>query len=68
MTSSDTDDKCPQSQRADGKHAWHFDGDDPYVICSWCGRMQDAITGTVIKPGTGVTRPNLKTRSTNNGK
>jgi hypothetical protein len=48
---------CPQSQRADGKHAWHFDGDDPYVICSWCGCMQDAITGAVIKHGTGHIAP-----------
>lgn len=42
---------CPQSERAEGGHAWHFDGDDPYIECSWCGRYQDALTGQVIRPG-----------------
>lgn len=32
-----------------GTHSWGFDGDDPYVICHWCGKMQDALTGRVIK-------------------
>ena len=43
--------ECPRSERVDGKHSWHFDGDDPYVICHWCDRMQDAISGGVIRAG-----------------
>lgn len=44
---------CPQSKRLDREHAWHFDGDDPYVICSSCSQIQDAISGRIIKPGLG---------------
>lgn len=30
-------DYCDQSTRVDGKlHSWRFDGDDPWVICSFC--------------------------------
>lgn len=44
--------ECPLSQRVDGKlHTWRWDGDDPRVVCYWCGQMQDALTGRVIKPG-----------------
>lgn len=44
---------CTKSQRVDGPwHSWRFDGDDPYVICHYCGEMQDALTGRVIRSGT----------------
>lgn len=42
---------CAFSKREDGQHTWNFDGDDPYVICAFCDRMQDARTGRVIRPG-----------------
>ena len=29
----------------DGKHSWRFDGDDPYIVCHWCGERRDALTG-----------------------
>lgn len=41
---------CKTSERVDGKkHSWRFDGDDPYVICSYCGQVKDAISGKRIK-------------------
>ncbi len=44
--------ECPKSQRVDGKfHGWRFDGDDPYVVCEWCGEVRDAISGKVIEYG-----------------
>lgn len=37
---------CEKSERVDGKkHSWRFDGDDPYVICSYCKEIRDAISG-----------------------
>jgi hypothetical protein len=43
-------DVCPRSKRVDGqKHSWHFDGDDPYIVCSFCGEVRDTITGRFIK-------------------
>lgn len=43
---------CPRSGHADGRsHAWQFDGDDPYILCSWCSEIRDALTGRVIQPG-----------------
>lgn len=54
MNVSDTTDvaECPVSQRIDGRlHSWKFDGDDPYVICVYCGEMRDALTGVVIRAG-----------------
>lgn len=44
-------DQCPHSRRDDGKHDWHFDGDDPYCICSFCECRIDALKGHVIYPG-----------------
>lgn len=42
--------KCKPSQRVDGKyHTWKFDGDDPYMICHWCGQRRDAISNRIIK-------------------
>jgi hypothetical protein len=35
---------------AEHVHRWRFDGDDPYILCA-CGRMQDALTGRVIREG-----------------
>ena len=36
---------CSASKHVDGKsHGWRFDGDDPYVICEWCGETRDALT------------------------
>lgn len=50
-------DECPFSERVDGKwHSWRFDGDDPRIICHYCGEMRDALTGAVITPGR---RPSL---------
>lgn len=47
-----TEEECPTSQRVDGKiHTWLFDGDDPYVKCCWCGKVQDAITGLDLSEG-----------------
>ena len=41
---------CELSKRVDGKlHSWHFDGDDPYVICFYCGEVRDAVSGRKIK-------------------
>jgi len=48
---------CPSSKRDSKQHAWHFDGDDPYVICSYCGEVRDAISGAVIKPVTPPSHP-----------
>jgi hypothetical protein len=50
---SDTpQDICPTSERVDGPwHSWRFDGDDPRVICAYCGEMRDALTGNVIRSG-----------------
>lgn len=31
------------------KHSWKFDGDDPYLICHYCGQINDAITGAVVR-------------------
>jgi len=34
---------CEKSQRVDGKfHSWEFDGDDPWVVCCWCGERRRA--------------------------
>lgn len=45
-------DVCWPSKRVDGKHhSWRFDGDDPYVICQFCGEERDAISGRVLKHG-----------------
>lgn len=44
--------QCPLSQRVDGKlHSWHFDGDDPRIVCVYCDEMRDAISGAVIRVG-----------------
>jgi hypothetical protein len=40
--------ECPRSKRTDGRHGFRFDGDDPYVICDWCGLIQDALTGREV--------------------
>lgn len=43
-------DVCPLSERVDGKlHSWKFDGDDPYVVCVYCGQMRDALTENILK-------------------
>lgn len=42
-------DACPRSERVDGNgHSWVFDGDDPYIICAFCGERRDALSGRVI--------------------
>jgi len=44
--------ECPRSERVDGKHhSWRYDGDDPYLICHYCGEIRDALTGRVVKQG-----------------
>jgi len=51
-TEDTTIDACRLSQRVYGKiHTWEFDGDDPYIICHWCGEVRDAISGRTIKQG-----------------
>lgn len=52
MTQTPSSDICELSERVDGKkHTWKFDGDDPYIVCSWCGEVRDAIQGWVITKG-----------------
>jgi len=46
-----TDEQCPESIREDGRHSWHFDGDDPYIVCFACRQRRDAQTGRVIGYG-----------------
>lgn len=42
-------DYCPLSRRVDGpKHSWHFDGDDPRIVCAFCGEVRDALSGRVL--------------------
>jgi hypothetical protein len=41
---------CIASGRPDHRHAWRFDGDDPYVLCDYCGERRDALTGRAIRP------------------
>lgn len=43
-------DRCPRSQRSDQRwaHSWKFDGDDPYIICHFCGERRDAHSGAVV--------------------
>jgi hypothetical protein len=41
-------DMCSRSHRADGKHSWEFDGDDPYMRCVYCRELRDTLTGNVI--------------------
>lgn len=43
-------DFCAQSEREGSKHSWVFDGDDPYVVCTFCEEYRDAISGRVVKP------------------
>ncbi len=45
------DTECPPSERVDGRHSWVFDGDNPYIICHYCGMMQDALDGTILREG-----------------
>ena len=45
-------DRCPKSERVDDPlHSWQFMGDDPYIKCTWCGEIRDAITGRAVKAG-----------------
>lgn len=45
-------DECVPSKHVDGKiHSWRFDGDDPYIICHWCGEIRDALNGRIIERG-----------------
>lgn len=34
---------CPTSRRADKRHGYLFDGDDPYVVCVWCHERRAAL-------------------------
>lgn len=44
---------CPaRSAEAERPHVWRFDGDDPYIVCTYCGEVRDAHTGRVIRPPT----------------
>ena len=41
---------CKSSERVDGKrHSWHFEDDDPYVICFYCKQTRDALSGRILK-------------------
>ena len=44
-------DRCFLAQFPGGPHSWAFDGDDPYVQCSSCGEVRDALTGRVVRAG-----------------
>ena len=34
-------DHCPDSRRVDGPHhSWVFDGDDPWIVCAFCGERR----------------------------
>jgi hypothetical protein len=47
-----SDTECPKSQRVDGLfHSFRWDGDDPRVICVYCGEVRDALSGCVIQEG-----------------
>jgi hypothetical protein len=48
MRTGPTTDLCVKSERADGKHSWGFDGDDPYIMCHYCRERRDALTGRVV--------------------
>jgi len=49
------DDTCLRSRRVDGPlHSWVFDGDDPYIVCAFCGERRDALTGRVLTAGRGA--------------
>jgi hypothetical protein len=39
---------CADTRRIDGRHSWRFDGDDPYVVCVYCGERRDALTGASV--------------------
>ena len=42
------DEICPNSKRIDGNgHGFLFDGDDPYVVCSWCGQRRGTTHGMI---------------------
>ena len=32
-------------------HDWRWDGDDPYVVCRRCNRIEDARTRHVVQEG-----------------
>ena len=41
--------RCYRTQHVDRlSHGFLFDGDDPYVVCAWCGERRDAITNRLI--------------------
>lgn len=41
---------CPKSQRVDGPfHSFVWDGDDPYIVCTYCGERRSVLTGKVIR-------------------
>ena len=40
--------ECESSRREDGRHSWVFDGDDPRIICAFCGEMRDALSDRVL--------------------
>lgn len=51
-------DRCRASRHVNGwTHGWRFDGDDPYVVCTWCGERRDNLTGRAV--GTRRTAPGL---------
>ena len=46
------DQYCSLSKRVDGAlHSWRFDGDDPRIVCTFCGEMRDALTGQTMRAG-----------------
>ena len=40
--------ECSLSKRADKRHGFVFDGDDPYVVCFFCGKKFDNLTGLEV--------------------
>jgi hypothetical protein len=42
--------ECPKSERVDGPlHSWRFEGDDPRIVCVFCGEVRDALTGEILR-------------------
>lgn len=42
------DEHCPNSKRVDGDgHSFLFDGDDPYVVCAYCGQRRGTTHGMI---------------------
>jgi len=48
MKEQEDKDICPKPLREDSAHSWHFDGDDPYIVCFNCEQTRDTLTGEIV--------------------